>query len=252
MCVHTLRVYVCVKFFKVLQCFWKLAAWFLLSSQAVRVRVPKAKDLSMKLLKLPRATAPAAADVSQVLVPKVGSMKNNCHTHQRTLYTHTYTWKSFSRSQKLKSIFFFDFFFASYGFFHSAGQTINPGSPVTKIRGDNIDVDNATMRLRSICPLSLPFFLSSRLSRIRFRLTAKLKHKSFQWERARSCRALVILHLMAHKARGGEKQSEREIESETKKHRKYTQSCSGLRLNQATWSDCGQKLQLQSFWQLIN
>lgn len=91
MCVHTLRV--CVKFFKVLQCFWKLAAWFLLSSQTVRVRVrvPKAKDLSMKLLKLPRATAPAAVDVSQVFVAKVGSMKNNCHTHQRTLSTHTHT-----------------------------------------------------------------------------------------------------------------------------------------------------------------
>lgn len=183
---------------------------------------------------------------------KVGSMKNNCHTHQHTLYTHT--WKSFSRSQKLKSIFFPIFFLASYGFFHSAGQTINPGSPVTKIRGDNIDVDNATMRLRSICPLShsLPFFLSSRLSRIRFRLTAKLKHKSFQWERARSCRALVILHLMEYSGREGQELSEREIESETKKQRKYTQSCSGLRLNQATWSDCGQKLQLQSFCQLIN
>lgn len=163
MCVHTLRVYVCVKFFKVLQCYWKLVAWFLLSSQAVRVRVPKAKDLSMKLLKLPWATAPAAADVSQLLVPKVGSMKNNCHTHQRTLYTHTHTHlKEFFSLSKTEINFFSDFFLASYGFFHSAGQTINPGSPVTKIRGDNIDVDNATMRLRSICHLclSLSAFLS--------------------------------------------------------------------------------------------
>lgn len=186
------------------------------------------------------------------LLPKLAAWKTTA-THTSAHSTHTHTLERVFLALKNWNQFFFSIFFlASYGFFHSAGQTINPGSPVTKIRGDNIDVDNATMRLRSICSLSLPFFLSSRLSRIRFRLTAKLKHKSFQWERARSCRTLVILHLMAHRARGGEKQSEREIESETKKHRKYTQSCSGLRLNQATWSDCGQKLQLQSFWQLIN
>lgn len=111
--------------------FGKLSAWFLLSSpncsSASASTSAKSQRFVNEIIEVSTGSGTGTGScwcVSQVLVPKVSSMKNNWLAHIHSHITHTYTHtsthshththsKSFLCSQKVKSIFIRHFLYSS-------------------------------------------------------------------------------------------------------------------------------------------